>query len=1125
MTVTPTFGAKIHVRGQAHGASGDSIARRISPGRVCFHNGRSLRQASRAWSVVNLWGVVMFRLCCVFVTALLSTVLPPLAQAAVDYDIVYVRQLRYGDNLNTIWPEVTHPGRAEPGADLMLLHPDGSEEVLVAGGDGAVTDPFLSFDAQWVYYAYFHDLRPQSLNTQREHLSFLGSDIFRVNLQSREIQQLTFGEFTPNTAAGIWDESNPLDPPSQFNRLGFGVLNLGPSPLPGGRVAFTSSRNAFDPPRGNTKPTLQLYVMDDTGDNVEQTGHMNLGSALHPTVLRDGRLLFSTLESQGLRGGLLWGIWSIFPDGRQWAPFVSAFTQTQSFHFMTQLSNGDVVVTDYYNANNNGFGALYRLPAAPPAGEPAFHDAFAQDNDHVLHSTDVGGVPYTRPITIAFTPKGMHSLTPFTTGTDFDAPTDASGEYVGKFTHPSGAPGGDLLTVWTPGPANHRNGVHLPAYDGGLYLVPGAQVIQSPQELVLIKNDPAFNEAWPRAVVPYAAIHGVAEPQTLPWLPNDGTVHGELPAGSPFALIGASTIYKRESFPGRVTGHLNTFDGLDPFNTYENDPSSNFVWQGGDAGKYDNSDIWAIRIVAMEPNTDRSYGPQDIFDAQFRNFAGERLRILGEIPLRKFDEGGTPVLDPEGNPDTSFLVKLPADTPFTFQTLDRNAMVLNVSQTWHQLRPGEVRTDCGGCHAHSQAPLAFAQTAAAAPDYEIFDLGAVTPLLTHDLAGEPALNVVQTPLVDVEFYRDIRPLLEQSCSGCHDASAPGNLVLDDHSLYGMSQYPTFDVPGDYARLAFDSAAQWGHPPVIQTVQWRQTNASRYVRQFQSRRSLLMWKLFGARLDGWSNADHPTETVPGNAATLPPGTNPDLADLDYTGTPMPPPDTTPALSIDERMTFARWIDLGAPIEIDPTYGWFLDDLRPTVTVSTPRPGLNGTISALRFGLADANSGLDLSSLSVTGTFEVAGRPPRAELADLVSSDGDGIYTLFTGQLPPLQNAKLLVEVQDQQGNVTRVLRTFTTAADGDNDGVTDSLDNCLTAANADQRDTDADGFGNACDGDLNNDCNVDFSDLALLKAVFFSADPHADLDGDGTVNFADLGIMKAGFFAAPGPSASGDCTTR
>ena len=78
----------------------------------------------------------------------------------VDYDIVYVRQPRFGDNQNTTWPEIFHPGRIDPGADLMLLHPDGSEEVLVDCTNCSVTDPFISFDAQWIYYALFHARDP-----------------------------------------------------------------------------------------------------------------------------------------------------------------------------------------------------------------------------------------------------------------------------------------------------------------------------------------------------------------------------------------------------------------------------------------------------------------------------------------------------------------------------------------------------------------------------------------------------------------------------------------------------------------------------------------------------------------------------------------------------------------------------------------------------------------------------------------------------------------------------------------------------------------------------------------------------------------------------------------------------
>lgn len=107
--------------------------------------------------------------------------------------------------------------------------------------------------------------------------------------------------------------------------------------------------------------------------------------------------------------------------------------------------------------------------------------------------------------------------------------------------------------------------------------------------------------------------------------------------------------------------------------------------------------------------------------------------------------------------------------------------------------------------------------------------------------------------------------------------------------------------------------------------------------------------------------------------------------------------------------------------------------------------------------------------------------------------------------------------DEFANIGFRLAFVGDLADDDGDGVVDAADNCLTAVNADQRDADADGIGNACDADLNQDCSVNFTDLAALKAVFFGADPVADFNGDGVVNFQDLGIMQSQFFGPPGPS--------
>ena len=77
-----------------------------------------------------------------------------------DYDIVYVRRDRAGDKMHKrFFTDFSPPVTMEPGADLMLLHPDGNEEVLVEGGDGSVTDPIVSFDGEWVYYSHLHNLQ------------------------------------------------------------------------------------------------------------------------------------------------------------------------------------------------------------------------------------------------------------------------------------------------------------------------------------------------------------------------------------------------------------------------------------------------------------------------------------------------------------------------------------------------------------------------------------------------------------------------------------------------------------------------------------------------------------------------------------------------------------------------------------------------------------------------------------------------------------------------------------------------------------------------------------------------------------------------------------------------------
>src|SRR5207248_2521039 len=157
-----------------------------------------------------------------------------------------------------------------------------------------------------------------------------------VHVRSRKIMRLTRQQWTPNT--GVVDAKT-------FRQ---GVSNIHPCPLPGGRVAFVSNRDGLKSPRG-APAALQLFVMDDDGANVEKIGHLNVAQALHPVVLKDGRIIFSSLELQG-KHNAGWGILGIHPDGTNWNPVISALYfggAPKPFHFQTQLSDGIIIAESY----------------------------------------------------------------------------------------------------------------------------------------------------------------------------------------------------------------------------------------------------------------------------------------------------------------------------------------------------------------------------------------------------------------------------------------------------------------------------------------------------------------------------------------------------------------------------------------------------------------------------------------------------------------------------------------------------------------------------------------------------------------------------------------------------------
>lgn len=92
-------------------------------------------------------------------------------------------------------------------------------------------------------------------------------------------------------------------------------------------------------------------------------------------------------------------------------------------------------------------------------------------------------------------------------------------------------------------------------------------------------------------------------------------------------------------------------------------------------------------------------------------------------------------------------------------------------------------------------------------------------------------------------------------------------------------------------------------------------------------------------------------------------------------------------------------------------------------------------------------------------------------------------------------------------------------DADSDGVDDEYDNCIDDSNADQADLDADGFGDACDGDDDGDNVLDGDDECLTENA--SA---ADTNSDGCLDDTDLDGVPDHLDVCDGDDTSGDSDT-
>jgi len=131
-------------------------------------------------------------------------------------------------------------------------------------------------------------------------------------------------------------------------------------------------------------------------------------------------------------------------------------------------------------------------------------------------------------------------------------------------------------------------------------------------------------------------------------------------------------------------------------------------------------------------------------------------RVIGTVPVEA---------------DGSAYFRVPANTPISVQPLDESGQALQLMRSWMTAMPGEVLS-CVGCHeSQSDGPPSTQTLASFRAPSEI-----------RDWYG---------PTRGFAFKREVQPVLDRCCVGCHDGTLPPDLRTQPE-VYAGAPDPAYD---------------------------------------------------------------------------------------------------------------------------------------------------------------------------------------------------------------------------------------------------------------------------------------------------------------------------------------------
>jgi len=531
--------------------------------------------------------------------------------------------------------------------------------------------------------------------------------------------------------------------------------DVDPAYLPDGRIVFSSNRQqkSLSLMLAESKEPYQyldeyerervivLHRMNADGTDIEQIS-FNQSHDRNPTVLSSGEIMYSRWDHVGGRNHF--PIFTMNPDGTSTFVFYGAFSPGNSFLHPREAEDGMVISSLMPLSGTNEGGGLYEIDV----------NNFSENNE-------------VAPNYSGSRTQGQIEISPNA------IPLGRTVSQYGRFTtpYPLWDGTGRVLVSWTPfieaqetniltGAAEQVEGT--PAY--GMYMFdPGRDTLRP---LVLPSAGLAITDAVP------------VIPRSTPNVITDKAVDADLVSRNK-AILNVKSVYDTDSQNLMGTPMLVGSEAIPQLNGAPDlasmkDPLA--TSSSARPGRF-------IRITRAVP-TPRGIDRESIGESMF-----EMQEVVGYAPLE---------------PDGSFKLEVPADTPLGISVTDEFGRAIQVHTNWVHVRPGETRT-CNGCHSprrgsalngasiagnHPNTTLAnnvasgesMAETATRvdptklvlSADLSFIDdwtdtaLRAADPSIAIDYSGLDTA-IMTAPSRGVINYPDhIQPLWDKHCVACHN---------------------------------------------------------------------------------------------------------------------------------------------------------------------------------------------------------------------------------------------------------------------------------------------------------------------------------------------------------------------